>query len=273
MRAVFWSLVCLGALGEAHAQVKVEPIEAPKPIAEVFGGSPAAFRVSVEAPAGAKVTLTYDLLQVTDQLVAPFETGKSLGPPLVFDQAGLRSIPIEIPAPEVTGRSRFLARIQADGLQEKDSAPRAVATLDVYPAPKPGERAAGLAKTQERSGIRLAVCGESAALRAFLAAEGIAFVDLGPEFPEEAGADRLVAAEVPARKLGSLRTGRLRRALFLVPDSPLPPGVYERQAEDRVLTKVTLPVLDGIATNPPRQHLLIDLLHQNLHTAESSDNP
>ncbi len=267
-----FSVILALAAQSLAAQVTVEPEEDAMQERAVFGGEKACFDLAVEAPAGEKVSLAYDLSQVAGALLVPLVRRQALGGPVDFRDRTRRVIPVEVPAPEVARRTRMLVLFYSLPPSDKSSPTGpARAYLDVFPKPKTGEWAKALEAAEKRAGVRIAIFGTSPALRKFFEDRKIAFHDLGGEFPAEFPAEFLVLGQVTAADLEKHRSeAAAGRMVFFLTGAELPPGVYETVTPEGSLTKVTLPLADGLATNPLSQVVFLDILHRQLRPGIAS---
>ncbi|MDR1190411.1 MAG: hypothetical protein LBK60_01935 [Verrucomicrobiales bacterium] len=79
--------------------------------------------------------------------------------------------------------------------------------------------------------------------------------------------DTLTLVETTAKELKNLPSAASDRArvIVFVSDSDLPPGVYTTlTASGGALTKVTLPILSDLETNPRSCEIFLDLINQHL---------
>lgn len=255
--------------------VVVEPLGLPGhtvPASEypVVGGQPIKFGIAVQAPAGAKISLVAHLSQVGGDLVAPLQTHPLTSKELDFPAAERRELTVEIPLPEVKRPSTVLVDFQED--PQGPSVGRA--SFLVFPKLVPGEPARALETAEKSGGTRLAIFGQSPALRAFFRDQKITFEDLGAEFPRDFPSRLLVLGEVTATELERRRpTGASGRAIFFTTGAWQPRGVYQTTTPEGSLTKVTLPILSDLADNPQNQALLLDLLKHQLDPATAAPNP
>jgi len=113
--------------------------------------------------------------------------------------------------------------------------------------------------------VRLAVFGESPALRKFFQEEQIAFLDLGSEAADLGQKTILPVGEVGLEDGRDLKSRAARMVLF-VRDPTVWPGVYRTDSPDGSLVRVTLPLLDTLSTNPRSRQIFLDTLLQTFPT-------
>lgn len=267
-------LVSAGLLHGAEPVV-VEPLgpagrERSLPATAVVSGEMVNYELAVEAAAPVTFSFFADIRQAAKDLMAPLKTNLPLAPEVVFSAAGRRTVTVQIPIPEVQKGSLMVVDFKA----AEDQPAIAQAGFVVFPKTKPGARAEVVDSASKEGGQRLAVFGESKDLRDFLNAENIAFEDLGGEFPKEFRPGLLVLGEVTASAVETHRpNGRSGRAILFVSGTRLLPGVYESVTSDGSLTKVTLPLMASLGTNPQKQSVFLDLLTQQLKSADSALTP
>lgn len=251
------------------SEVVVEPLglagrDTGRPGISVVGGEPVKFELAVEAPAGAKFFLYADIKQVARDLEAPLQRGLPLGPELNFPTAERRKLTVEIPLPGVKQPTHLLVDFKGD----LSGPATGQASFIVFPKMAPGELARSVEAAEKTGASRLAIFGKSPALRAFFKDQKIGFEDLGEEFPKEFSSGSLVLGEVTAADLETHRpTGASGRAILFASGTRLPPGVYQTITPEGSLTKVTLPLLPGLADNPQNRNLFLDLIKQQLNPA------
>jgi hypothetical protein len=250
-------------------QVWVEPPDRPMAHAAVFGGENAAFVLTVEARKPGPVTLTYSLFQIAgagDGLAVPLDGDKPLGEPIDFGMEESREVRREIPIPAVQAPTMMVVKFFSSSAPDQKASWRNQAFLKVFPRPRPGEWAGALASAEKDSGRNLAVFGKSRDVRNFLAAQKIAFRDLGEEFPTEFSAPLLFIGEVSAEALEKHRPKAAGgRKIFFVEDAMRLPGIYETVEPSGSLTKVTLPIPERLAADPQMQTDFVDLLLRQLN--------
>lgn len=251
MKALALLFTVIAPLG---AQITVESAKSDAPEIAVFGGDEAALRLRVESPGDG---VTYDLLQIGGGLTAPLVSNQKLKLPAEATRS--QAVEVRLPVPEVKGPTRMLVRFHA----AKNAS--AQAFLDVFPRPASGQWRDALAKAEKSTDRQLAVFGESPHLREFFAKNDIAFRDLGSDFPENFPPDAIAIGEVTTTTLERHRPepGAGRQIVF-VEDRLVLPGIYESRGPEGALTKVTLPILAGLSSDPKSQTSFLDLLHHNL---------
>jgi hypothetical protein len=271
--AVFVLAMALASL-PAPAQLAVKlPPEIPPRHLSLFGGDSVKLHLEAWSSNGDPVSLAYSLFQITSpdgNLAAPLEVDKSLGPAVDLGPGRRRVIPVEIPVPPVERATPMIVRFLSSAPTVRDRLPENQVSLKVFPKPKPGEWSELLAAAEKRSGLQLAVFGKSPALREFFREHGVAFRDLGEDYPDRFPAHALVVAEVSAIDFEKHRprVSGGRKILF-VSDSLQLAGIYQTIEPGGSLTKVTLPIPAGLAGDPQSQVEFLTLLEQHLNPAES----
>jgi len=258
----------------AAAQVTVETLglglggergKAAVPEFHVFGGQPVELDFAVDAPLNAQVSLTANLYQLAKSLAAPLRSGLPVGGRLDFSQQTRQLIHASLPLPEVKRKTEILLRVQAQIEGEPKLLRAGDARLFVYPKDLTKELAGILAQPDRESGAQFAVFGESKRIRAFFQAHEIPFLDCGTELPAEFNKRALYLGEwngeSPLPRIENTAGARL--AIFQTEPGALP-GVHVSTVRGVSLTKVTLPILDTLATNPQSQQTFADLLLHSL---------
>lgn len=275
MKTAFFIGFVAASLSYGEELVVVEPLglagrETARTGIPVVGGEPVKFEVAVEAPVGAKFFLCADTIQLTRDLEAPLQRDLLLGPELSFPTAERRKLTVEVPLPEVKQPTFVQVNFRAG--REGPAAGQAL--FIVFPKMAAGELARVLGAEQKAAGSRLAIFGKSPALREFFKDQKIGFEDLGEEYPKEFSSGLVVLGEVTAADLETHRpAGGAGRAILFVRGARQPPGVYQTITPTGSLTKVTLPLLFGLADNPQNRNLFLDLIKQQLHPAGSAATP
>lgn len=273
--AAFLIGLATAGLLQGGEPVVVEPLglagrERPVPATPVVGGETVNYELAVEVAAPVTFTLFADIRQAAKDLMAPLKANLPLAPEIAFPAAGRRTVTVQIPIPEVQKGTLMMV----DFKTAADQPAVAQAGFVVFPRTKPGARAEAVASASREGGLRLAVFGESEGLRGFLKTESIAFEDLGVEFPKEFRSGLLVLGEVTVSAVETHRpNGRSGRAILFVSGTRLLPGVYESVTSGGSLTKVTLPLMAGLGANPQNQSVFLDLITQQLKSADSALTP
>ncbi|MEY4488963.1 MAG: hypothetical protein RIQ79_1471 [Verrucomicrobiota bacterium] len=140
--------------------------------------------------------------------------------------------------------------------------------LVVFPPAEKREDLAPLAEALAASRLRLIVCGPSRELRAYLRGQSLEFEDFGADAPEHLAPDTLLLGELASEDWGRLtrdpRAPATARLLAFMSEPTLLPGVYTQAA---VATKVTLPLVPLLSTDPRARETLHQLLLQVLPAA------
>jgi hypothetical protein len=188
--------------------------------------------------------------QVAGGLARPMEAGLVVAP----DPADSRLLRVGITPPAVVRVTRCL-RLGKFG----------PFPLVVFPAAVVREDLAPLAEGLRTSGLRLAVCGESSELRAYLRGQGLDFTDLGASPPAQLGPGTLLVGQLSSEaweRLVTETSSAGARLLAFVDDPALMPGVYTQTDPSglRYLAKITLPLPPLLATDPRARETLHTLL-------------
>jgi hypothetical protein len=257
-----------GGFGQAEVTVEAlgvtgERPKTPLPELHFFGGRPVELDLAVEAPLGAKVAFTAVLWQVAGGIAAPLGPEVALGDAVEFDHQTRRIIHVSLPLPEVVRRSELRVRFRAQVAGEEKKTGAGAARLFVYPKNPLKDFAAALDRMEKDTGASLGVFGESKRLRAFLKQSEIAFTDAGTAFPGNPGKRVLLIGEADARTVQT-RDLSGTRVIFFTADPALLPGVYTTRSGSALLTTVTLPILNSLATNPQSQETFLQVLRQSL---------
>ena len=174
-------------------------------------------------------------------------------------------IQASLPLPEVKRKAEILVRVQARIEGQPNPLPAGAARLFVYPKDLMKEVAATIGQPDGESGVQLMVFGKSERIRPFLEAHEIPFSDCGTELPAELNKRALYIGETDVGSLAphqeSAAGGRI---MFFSSEPGILPGVYVSTNRGVSIMKVTLPILDTLATNPHSQQTFAGLLHQSL---------
>ncbi len=163
---------------------------------------------------------------------------------------------VKLTPPAVARVTRLALRVQNGG----------TINLLVYPAPKDRADRPALVDALRASGIKLAVCGRSTELRAFLSTHALEFEDHGTDAPDTLTSGTLLIGELPTEDWKKLTIAPAKGGMLaFVTDSSTMPGVYSYSQ----ITKVTLPLLSSLAADPRAEQTLFTLLL----TAFSSSSP
>ncbi len=259
--AVTALILCLtGALQAMEPGVEVLGLTGREPtIPEyaVTSGERVKVDLAVEAPLGSKVDILADFHQVTHGLSAPRGRGVLLARAVDFKEVTRRVVPVEIETPEVSGPAILLVQLHAMP-SAQPSPVRFI--LKLYPRGEKGAFARAIAASEEKSGLKLALFGESPALRRYFKEQQITYRDLGTQMPNAFPKGCLIVGEenrvTPSREeIGSARLLFFRSR----PEQRLP-GIYRVETPSGTFTEVTFPLLPGLADDPRQQSILLDFL-------------
>lgn len=132
--------------------------------------------------------------------------------------------------------------------------------LIVYPAAKTRTDLQVLADALKASRLKLAVCGRSPELRAFLKSHALEFEDHGNDAPDSIAPECLLIGVLAVEDWARLSVLPAKGGLLaFVEDGSLLPGVYSQLKA----IKVTLPLLTALPTDPRAR----ETFHQLLLTA------
>lgn len=243
----------------------------------VWGGETETVALAVEAPPGARLNVRADVFQVgASNLLAPLARDLVVADGLDFSDRTRRTVTFAFTAPVVRHTAAIVLRFRAQTEPAGDPArwePVGEVNGAVFegPAALAGTLSAELAKRD----LRLAVFGESPALRAFFAQRGIPFEDLGPERPETFNPKMVHAAEVPLTRTpdawpprDAVRAGA---KLFLFTPKPSPlAGVFTTPIGSGFVVKVSLPILVNLPRSPLHQTELVELFRGTLVFSDQS---
>ena len=207
-------------------------------------------------PAASWVETVPGFFQVAGGIARPVEAGIVVAP----DPADPRLLRVRITPPAVARVTQFLLHLGKFGPFPVAVFPSAVVRGDLAP----------LAESLKISRLRLAVCGESSELRAYLRGQGLDFTDLGTAPPTDLAPDTLLVGLLSGEDWERLASAGARLLAF-VDDPVLIPGVYA-QADPggrRHLAKITLPLFPRLATDPRARETLHTLLLAALAPARS----
>jgi hypothetical protein len=246
-----------------HVLPQTEPTAAPQ---YFIGGAPAKVRLAIEAPLGVKVSVTGDLFQVSEMLAAPVSRDLSLAEGVSFAERTQAVVEAEFALPEVARRTRFIAKLRLHVAGEEGPRPAGEVVLFAYPRGHLDGLRKFLATRAGEGPPLLGVFGASPALRSFFEQEKIPFSDLGAELPASLGRKIIYVGEASTEKLAPRFSEEMRVIIFDRHSDALP-GVYPSPRSPGFLIKVTLPLLDSLATNPHTQEMFARLLFQTMPDA------
>jgi len=145
------------------------------------------------------------------------------------------------------------------------------AMLVAYPREEDGSWKKLFAAIEKEQGLRLALFGESPRLRAFLRSEAVAFHDEGAEAPSNFEKDQLYLAEMTPEEASKLVNDvPAGHMILFVNEQSVQAGVYTITSLRGVVTKVTLPLLNDLATNPQTRKTFADIIQQHLNNHPQS---
>ncbi len=254
---------------------KLQGEKQPQPEYAIVSGQLAIFEVPVDAPLGSVISFRPEFFQLSSDLGAPLPLPMDYKTPiLTFTNTTHIVAPFSF-SEEVKRPTMFLFRLST----EDDKDPKHSRVLQtssvrilVYPKEKTGEIAKALAQKQKESGLTLTVFGESPALRSFLTSRNVDFRDAGTEWPADMKADSLYIAQLTTKKFAEhVRQPFHSRVIVFLADSEVLPGIYRTETPAGIVTKVSLPFVDKLETDPRARQQLLELLYQNL--TRPTENP
>lgn len=272
MKTSLFFLLLAAATLRAQIAIEVLPQSSvPPPSFAVFGGDDISLRLKITAFGQAEGKIIYDLKQVgAGEILASLAHNMPVSDVSV-NKAGVLTIEAKVPVPEVKGLAKMLLVFREVGQAASgDTIPTKPIFFDVYPRPKRSEWSDLIAAAEKQDGFSLCVFGESPRIREFLDVHSIDFRDLGKNFPNRFPADGLAVGEVTEDDMERYRphSESGRKIFFLVGDRTQPkplPGIYEISTPTGILSKVTLPLLSELQSNPKVQTAFLDLLIRNLN--------
>ena len=242
-------MLVLSGITPAFAEVPVLGIEGrPESAADhaIVAAEPCALRVLLPANVAA-AELRAELFQIAGRVARPLPGEINILPSPDDSRIAI----VKLTPPAVERITRLTLRLRDHG----------AINLTVYPAPKTRSDRPVLADVLAASRLKLALCGRSAELRAFFKTHALEFEDLGADAPDTLAPDMLLVGVLSAgdwsRLAASPATGGL---LAFVEDASLLPGVYAHARPAAPATKVTLPLLPALSTDPRAQETLFTLL-------------
>jgi len=225
-----------------------------------FAGSMLSIRLDYTAAAGTRITWTHELFLTSSSMAVPFEKFSPLTRVAGEEDTHVLWLP-DVRAPEVKQRTEMLLKIL--GQTEGNESTCANIRLFVFPL----DMAKPL-KELVSGGIRLAVFGKSNAIRTFLRVNRIAFTELGDEIPRQVDRGLFVAGDIDSRKLDDwlkhLPKGAFIRLVAFTRDPWSIPGAYVQAQSGSVICKVTLPILENLASDPRSQAAFVELFSQSI---------
>jgi hypothetical protein len=247
----FFAVLLLALIGNtpAFAEVTVLGIEgrfAPTAEHAIVSAEPCALRVLLPANI-TTAGLRADLFQIAGRVARPLPGEINIIPSPDDSRIAI----VKLTSPAVERVTRLTLRLHDLG----------AINLIVYPAPKTRSDQPVLADVLAASRLKLAVCGRSAELRAFLKTHALEFEDLGADVPDTLAPDMLLVGVLSVGDWSRLAASPAKGGLLaFVDDASLLPGVYTHARPAAPATKVTLPLLPALSTDPRAQETLFMLL-------------
>lgn len=227
-------------------------------VAPLVSGKPATLRI-LPPPGFSESDLKPRFLQLAGTIARPLAMDAELLP----NDADTRTLRIRLTPPAVKRVTRLQLWLGQSGPVE----------LLVFPAAEKREDLVPLAEALAASRLRLSVCGTSRELRAYLRSQSLEFEDFGADAPEQLASGTVLLGEIGnedwERLVRDPRTPANARLLAFVSDPALLPGVYTQPITSGgiTVTKITLPLLPLLSTDPRARETLHLLLLQTLPAA------
>jgi hypothetical protein len=222
----------------------------------VFCGNPAEISLEVEAPLGSSISLVADSFQVTSGISAPLGRALPVAEALDFKTQTHRVIAASFPVPDVERRTELRLRIK-----DLASPAKSVAELRLYVYPRDLLQGFKSAFAVEGAEPALSVFGPAKAIREFLEAQKIPFNDCGQEPPDEFRSGAIYLGESKTEPLATrLARSDAARLVYFSQDPGLLPGTYRTRTGQQMVTKISLPILANLLTNPLSQETLTQIL-------------
>ncbi|MGB8355735.1 MAG: hypothetical protein WCD79_17680 [Chthoniobacteraceae bacterium] len=246
-----------GVLLSATVAAGEEPqVESGKETLHVFGGQPAKVELSIDAPIGSKAELRASLFQVAATLAAPLQKNIPLGDEISFAAQTHKRVTISLPIPVVKRRTQIVAAIEVKGAGDWHAAGHV--DLMVYP------RDALKSELLDVAGAtRLEVFGDDKRLGLFLKNQEVKTDDIGSDLPDRPKAGHLYVGTAKSAELSQWLTAHSMwegNLVVFCGDSELLPGAFVEIRGRGHLAKVTLPLLDTLAADPPSQKTFVAIL-------------
>jgi hypothetical protein len=249
----------LVAAGGGITLIAIEEQTRAEPVAPLVAGLPATLRI-LPPPGSSDADLKPKFLQLAGTLARPLPVDAVILP----NETDARVLRVRLTPPAVKRVTRVQLWLGQFGPVD----------LLVFPAAEKREDLAPLADALAASRLRLAVCGPSLELRAYLRTQSLEFEDLGADAPQHLAPDTLLIGELTnedwTRLAGDPRTPATARLLAFVSEPALLAGVYAQPAAvpgGMAATKVTLPLVPLLPTDPRARETLHQLLLQVLPAA------
>lgn len=248
-------LQALGQPTAVLAEVGTRSI-APSPPHHVFGGRPVSVPLVLYGMPGARADLRARLVQVTPGLAAPAGEPLDVAAGLDFSAGLRRELSFDVMVPSVDRESRFELTVFLRAPPSKDWRPVGTLLLRAYP----NDLLKPLKRWTERQPLRLD--DPSGKLDRFLAAQGIAVLDLGARSLEKTdgpvvtvlvdGTGDLARAKARARRGEAVILFHEHAVAF--------PRIERTLLGGGSLQVVEMELLDRLAVDPQAQTLFLELL-------------
>jgi hypothetical protein len=278
MRTFILQILCALVVSIARGDVPAISVSLannePSHTVHVVAGQPAEIPLAVRAPADAPMKLRVQLFQAATSIAAPVGSAVEIGEVVIRGGAPHAAVDATIPMPAVKAPTQFVARFSAKVGGSDELVPAGVVRLVAYPS-NAMDALRSLARTMERvSGLRFGVFGRSKEIRAFFKEQKIPFRDLGQSLPDRIDGGLLAIGSLEDSKESDrgFRPGTASNLILFTPDPTLASGVYTSSTRDGTVTKVTLPILVRLPTDPLSQHTFLQILTQHYRAMTPSDS-
>lgn len=224
-------------------------------VTHLFWSPSVEITLAVEGALGSQMELRADLFQLSDSLAAPLVRDLPTGPPVSFKNSTRRKLSVSLPLPKLQRQTQLQVRFKTK--KEGDWAKIGQATLVVYPADY-------LKDVELGNQLPLVVFGGDGRLAEFFKRQKIKFEEIGQALPETPQADRLYLGRAGAKELSQWQEAhpewKGNLVVFTEAAAQLP-GVFSQFSANQRISKVTLPILDQLGTDPRSQKTVIDLIN------------
>lgn len=242
------------------------------PSAPVTGGTSS--NIIVTLPIAADTNILAILQQNTNGLNMPLNTNDITVAPLPKNNNNPFNITLQVPKTEKPYHATltlFEQNTQHPSLLSKQAL--ITLPLTIYPQEDPASTGRSINQKQQENNIRLVISGNDPRLQSFLSARKINYdtIDSIPANPESGA---LYLGAITGHELKKLpNSAAAARLLLIVGDAGLPPGIYTTlTASGGAITKVTLPILNDLETNPRNREIFLNLLNQHLSQTMTVEN-
>ncbi len=226
-------------------------------------GSKLPIELDLVAPLGSSGALICGIFQASEELAARLPGGGELISDLSFSDRTFQRLEVQVPMPEVERETTLFVLFSLKSKPDGKVLASTKVSVRLVPGPEsPLNPVTRLKKLPEGS---LLVTGESPRIRRFLDKMNIFYVD---GLAVSSGVPAVVLSE--GNEMPANIPGGLPVILFCKSDRQLP-GVYAASRTGAERIKVTLAVLDSIATDVLAQRTFADLIFSALPTQPKTE--